>query len=218
MVDDLKADSANYERSVATGATRGSPYLEEPAFGYQPPNKVIGSYQDSVFHQSRQHWGPSSSSAGAAATVPAVAPAAPHQQYGGGSSYASPSAGYNEAQPQQHQQQQAQPSYAPAPAGYSQGYQQAPAAYQTPSTGNSASPASSSYSNYTADRPPVHPPQASYSTSASSVAGYQFQGNAAGSVPRQSQTSYQQQSNPSYQQTGTQRYFGSFRPEFLVYN
>jgi hypothetical protein len=218
MVEDLKADSANYERSVASGTSRGSPYLEEPIFGYHLPNKAIGSYADSVVHQSRQHWGPSAGAAAAAAT-----PAA--SQYTG-SSYSG--ASYSEQPPpqqqQQHYQQQQPQSYGQSAAGYTQQqqYQQQQSAYPTPSAssvtsgsstvGNSASPISYSHSAYTTERP-QQPNQSSYGTTP--AAGYS-------ATPRNAHQQQQQQQAypagaPSYGQPAP-RYFGSLHPEFLVYN
>jgi hypothetical protein len=214
MVDDLKADSANYERSIASGATRGSPYLEEPAFGYKP-NKVIGSYADSVVHQSRQHWGPS---AGAGQSA---APASAQTSYGA-QPYAASSTSYSEPpqQQQQPQYQQQQPSYTQG-SGYStqQQYSQHQNAYGTQSVsstpsvasgGSSASPIN--YSHYTTDR-----------VAQSNQGGYSNTGSTAtyppnSSVPRASQQHGYQTSGQQYAQSGAQRYFGSLRPAFLVYN
>lgn len=56
MVQDLKADSANFERSGDTGS------LLPDRFGLPPsrsPNFSIGRYESSMVHRSRQHWGPS---------------------------------------------------------------------------------------------------------------------------------------------------------------
>ena len=55
MVQDLRADSANFERSGDTG----SPPLV--GFGLTPPytpDISIGRYENSMVHRSRQHWGP----------------------------------------------------------------------------------------------------------------------------------------------------------------
>jgi hypothetical protein len=213
MVDDLKADSANYERSLASGATRGSPYLEDSAFGYRTPNKVIESYANSVVHQSRQHWGPS---AGAGTSSSGST-----QSYGS-SAYGAPSTGYPESQSHQPPHQQNQPPSAygqtPAASNYSQQYpqQSAQGVYQTPPAGASASPMStySAGSNYTTERPSQHSTQ-SYGNPAQG-SGYQYSGNASSNVPRD-QRGYPQAGQP-YPQTAAPRYFGSFRPEFLVYN
>jgi hypothetical protein len=55
MVQDLRADSANFERSGDTG----TPPLD--GFGFtssHSPDFFLGRYENSMVHRSRQHWGP----------------------------------------------------------------------------------------------------------------------------------------------------------------
>ena len=55
MVQDLKADSANFERSGDTG----SPLLDGLVHvSSHSPDFAIGRYENSIVHRSRQHWGP----------------------------------------------------------------------------------------------------------------------------------------------------------------
>lgn len=59
MIQDLKADSANFERS----GDRGSPPSD--GFGHtssHSPNFILGAYENSMVHRSRQHWGPTGES------------------------------------------------------------------------------------------------------------------------------------------------------------
>ncbi|KIW04670.1 hypothetical protein, variant 1 [Verruconis gallopava] len=59
MIRDLKADSANFERS----GERGTPKPDR--FGSRSthsPDFCVGAYQDSTIHRSRQYWGPTSNS------------------------------------------------------------------------------------------------------------------------------------------------------------
>lgn len=60
MVQDLRADSANFERSGDTG----TPPMD--GFGVTPPlspNFSLGRYENSMVHRSRQHWGPTAEQA-----------------------------------------------------------------------------------------------------------------------------------------------------------
>ncbi|QDS69555.1 hypothetical protein FKW77_007871 [Venturia effusa] len=191
MVQDLRTDSANFERSGA----RGSPSLDSNGLGHNHiPNKPLGNYQESQVHQSRQYWGPTGAESQAAA-VPQPAASAyaaqpqPQHRYPSQASAAAPS---------QH--------YATASAAYD-GYS-APTAYSHTANPSafSASPAGSDASrNYT------YGPNASSTPGYQPPAGRQADPRQADPTPRYAPSS-QQYAQP------TARYFGNHRPEFLVYD
>lgn len=59
MIQDLKADSANWYRDQRrTGGTPPQPHGKALV---QMPDKKVGRYEDSMVHRSRQHWGPTGS-------------------------------------------------------------------------------------------------------------------------------------------------------------
>jgi hypothetical protein len=203
---DLKTDSANFNASGA----RGSPCSDSRGLVHKP-NMPVGSYSDSQIHSSRQYWGPTShpepTPAPAAPTAYAQAPAQPYTHRP-----------VTQAVPQQVQ-------YPTSGPGYS-GYGGQPVAQTsgspygvTPTTSPAVSQASSTYGqNYTYN-----------SSTPNSTAGYSHQPSAHHSseqsrVPR-SQTqnadprAYSQNAPQSqYGQQPAPRYFGNFRPAFLVYD
>lgn len=200
MVQDLRTDSANFEHSNS----RGSPYLDEPRFGYQP-NKVIGNYSDSTIHRSRQHWGPTDSPV---ASAPAPQPSRQQPQYQQQAYSAPQASGYQPAMAGQ------QTGYGTSQ--YGQGYTGQPnqSGYPTPqpSVGSSASPASEYSGSYTT-QPPNHRAAPTYGSTQQGA--YYTPSNEAprGQAPLQAAYTHPQQAEPQ-----PHRYFGYFRPEFLVHH
>lgn len=190
MVQDLRTDSANFERSGA----RGSPHSDNTGFGQSYiPNKPLGNYQESQVHQSRQYWGPTGAETQAAAAPPQ--PAAPVYATQSQSRYP-PQA--SAAPPTQHYATTSA-AYDGYPAQTAYSHNPAPSAY-------SASPAGSDASrNYT------YGSTASSTPSYQQPAGRQADPRQADPTPRYAPTS-QQYAQP------TARYFGNHRPEFLVYD
>jgi hypothetical protein len=203
MITDLKTDSANFNASGA----RGSPHQDGRGFGYKP-NMPLGSYSDSQVHQSRQYWGPTAQEQAAAAPAPAAAPyVAPAQQYS------------------QHPVTQAVPQQGYATTGQSYGGYTQPASQASVSpygVAPTASPAvsQSSYGsapNYTYNSSTPGSTSTGYSQPSSHHSSDQSR------VPR-SQTqnadprAYPQAASQSQYAQPAPRYFGNFRPEFLVYD
>ncbi|TID23332.1 hypothetical protein E6O75_ATG02968 [Venturia nashicola] len=191
MVQDLRTDSANFERSGA----RGSPYSDTPGFGQcHIPNKPLGNYQESQVHHSRQYWGPTGAETQAAAPPPQ--PAAP--------AYVAQS---QQRYPPQASAAASTQHYATTSAAYDSYPAQTAYAHNPVQPAFSASPAGSDAShNYT------YGSSTSSSTSAyQQPAGRQTDPRQADQTPRYAPTS-QQYAQP------TARYFGKHRPEFLVYD
>lgn len=195
----MRTDSANFERLGA----RGSPHSDDRGFGYIP-NKPLGNYQESQVHQSRQYWGPTAAEAQAVAAQPA----APSYAGQATTSYQQPQT-----------QAAAQPSYTTsAPAGYG-GYQQP---QQTPPVtyGGSVQPVPSpAISSYSSSSGGTHSGQnyihsSGYGTDSRSSTTYQQPGQE--SRPRDPR--YAAQATAQQYTAPAPRYFGNYRPEFLVYD
>jgi hypothetical protein len=192
MIQDLRADSANFERS----GDRGTPCSDGIGFGPNPsPNLSIGRYEDSMIHRSRQHWGP---------TAP-VEPPRESQP----SRAESTSTSYSQGTSSSHQS---------APySSYSSHTGQPASAY---GSGGSTNTSPNNYTHQPYPQEPAartstqsytYPPETQHRTAQS----YNQQAN----VPRSSQhhgyTGAQTNSAQSY---NSSRYFGSHHLDYLVYH
>jgi hypothetical protein len=197
MMEDLRADSANFERS----GDRGTPSSDGFGFGPNPsPNFSIGKYEDSMIHRSRQHWGPSATQQPAAPepSTERVPSRAPDTPFSGTSSTSHQSGStYSDYQRQ-------------AQGGFSGG-------------GTAPSPAGSNYTHYASEQPSNsastyqhYPAESSHGRTAT-----HYDNAPQATVPRSTTT--QQHGYPGTQATqgsayGTSRYFGSHNPGYLVYH
>jgi hypothetical protein len=227
MIQDLKADSANFERSGDTG----SPFPD--GFGQSSsssPNISLGRYENSMVHRSRQHWGPTAEQSQPEERPPrADSESTQYTQrtassYQSGQSYGSSQQSYGgsqqpyghdsrparELEPQRHQPMPRDP-YQPYGGGQPAGY---PPVGSAVSTGEN-------YTHHAAVRQPaVNAPY-----------GYPAQGyDRTASEYAQPRSTTHQSAYPSNQPTQnsaystgshgahTSRYFGTALPEYLVYH
>ncbi|KAF2430789.1 hypothetical protein EJ08DRAFT_660471 [Tothia fuscella] len=221
MIQDLQNDSYNFnsERTRSTNGS-GSPYSVEPGFGSKP-NKVIGRYEDSETHRARHHWGPTSSESPAPPQQSSHAQPQTHrQEQYPGSSYAPPVAASGQSQYGESSHSRA-PIYPPTTQqpSFQEPYRTPQTAYppsnSNPSAAQSMSPApnyryeaGSQYNQPSNPNPTYNSPNTSNTPYSSTPRTYQSQ-----SLAQQNQ---QQPQHPqAYQQP---RYFGYFRPEFLVHH
>lgn len=208
MMDDLRADSYNFEKAGA----RGTPDPDGFGFGYGhiPNCECIGKYEDSTVHKSRQYHGSTDDQ-----SRPTRADTASTS-----TQYTQGSAASTRSSVGQHSSASAQ-----YPQGYGQAYGQT---YEEPSSSRNHPQAQVPHTSPTNPNNPAYslyattgPPQA---TAQNYGGGYQQPTQSSRQhydetrVPRSEQPAEPQHRNVPQPTYPNQRYFGAPCPDFLVYH
>jgi hypothetical protein len=183
MLDDLRSDSANFERLGSRG-----------------------TYQDSTIHQSRHYWGPTSTGGASAASSSGSAPAPVQSPY---SQHTDHPNRRNDQSPENYRQT-ARPQVQPQGGSTYNQQPQYAQGYGSTQTANQSTPAIAQSPNYTHGRTHGSSAYETYAVPNTTPGGYDQN-----QVPRDLQQ--QPPVGGQYSNT-TQRYFGFFRPEFLVHH